>query len=310
MTIIEQNVTGKTSQEKCEDGIEANERFIAAIDGSTSKAVTKMSKGMSNGRYCMELVKDFITSMPADIDAYGFCEGITRRVRAVYDELEIDMNLLKSNPAERMAASAVVYSTYRKQIWMIGDCQCIADGTYHDNAKPQEKTLADKRASFLTQNIGNGLTAEEVQTHDPGRDFILNELIEGCKGQNITYSVIDGFDIPLDKIKIIDVEHPEQGVILASDGYPFLGDSLQESEEALKKQLEDKTTQITTLNKFISFSSSSYSKGIEENKFKLDVVADDIYGYLTLKITFNSDVVMNQQSLLSYTATYNRFITE
>ena len=70
-------------------------------------------------------------------------------------------------------------------------------------AKPQEKTLADKRASFLTQNIGNGLTAEEVQTHDPGRDFILNELIEGCKGQNITYSVIDGFDIPLDKIKII-----------------------------------------------------------------------------------------------------------
>lgn len=239
MTIIEQNVTGKTSQEKCEDGIEANERFIAAIDGSTSKAVTKMSKGMSNGRYCMELVKDFITSMPADIDAYGFCEGITRRVRAVYDELEIDMNLLKSNPAERMAASAVVYSTYRKQIWMIGDCQCIADGTYHDNTKPQEKTLAEKRASFLTQNIGNGLTAEEVQTHDPGRDFILNELIEGCKGQNITYSVIDGFDIPLDKIKIIGVEHPEQGIILASDGYPFLGDSLQESEEALKKQLED-----------------------------------------------------------------------
>ena len=35
------------------------------------------------------------------------------------------------------------------------------------------------------------------------------------------------------------MEHPEQGVILASDGYPFLGDSLQESEEALKKQLED-----------------------------------------------------------------------
>lgn len=78
----------------------------------------------------------------------------------------------------------------------------------------------------------------------------------------------------------------------------------------LKKQFEDKTTQITTLNKFISFSSSSYSKGIEENKFKLEIVADDIYGYLTLKITFNSDVVMNKQSLLSYTATYNGFITE
>ena len=78
----------------------------------------------------------------------------------------------------------------------------------------------------------------------------------------------------------------------------------------LKKELENTTTQINTLNKFIGFSSSAYDSGIQQKKFKLEVIVDDIYGYLTLKITFEKEVVTNPQSLLSYTATYSGFLTE
>ena len=78
----------------------------------------------------------------------------------------------------------------------------------------------------------------------------------------------------------------------------------------LKKELENTTTQIDTLNKFIGFSSSAYASGIQQKKFKLEVIVDDIYGYLTLKITFEKEVVTNPQSLLSYTATYSGFLTE
>ena len=38
--------------------------------------------------------------------------------------------------------------------------------------------------------------------NDTGRTYILPELIHSCLRQNIDYAVIDGFDIPPDKVKI------------------------------------------------------------------------------------------------------------
>ena len=78
----------------------------------------------------------------------------------------------------------------------------------------------------------------------------------------------------------------------------------------IEKQLKDATNGKTTLKKFIGFSSDAYTRGIEDNKYSLEVIGDDIYGYITLKITFESTVVTDQNSLLSYTVTYNGFITE
>lgn len=72
MKIIEQLVVGKKSQEECEDGIIVNENFAAVIDGSTSKTPIRMNGFCSNGRYCMELIKNCINSISSDIDVYGF----------------------------------------------------------------------------------------------------------------------------------------------------------------------------------------------------------------------------------------------
>lgn len=237
MKIIEKTVIGKRNREECEDGIAVNDNFIAVIDGSTSKTPIQIKAGYSNGRYCMELVKSYINAMPADICADEFCDGITARIFSLYRQYGIDTERLRRNPVERLTASAVIYSAYRRQIWMIGDCQCIANGQTYDNAKPQESVLADRRATFLRHAVANGLDIKDVQTKDPGRAFILQDIIDGCREQNICYSVIDGFNIPKDKIKIINVADNCNEVILASDGYPFLKPTLQESEDALCHQL-------------------------------------------------------------------------
>lgn len=237
--IIEKAIVGKRNMQECEDGIIANERFVAVIDGSTSKTPRRINPDMSNGKFCMELVKQYISSMPGDIDVRAFCNGVTQAVRSIYKAFGVDINRLEGHPEERLTASVGVYSHHYRQIWLVGDCQCIADDVYHDNSKPQEKTLAEKRSAFLITAIKNGLNPENVQTEDPGRHYILAELTECCKKQNIEYPVVDGFDIPISKVKVIDVHDCGKGIVLATDGYPFLYDTLANSEEALAAQLNN-----------------------------------------------------------------------
>ena len=64
------------------------------------------------------------------------------------------------------------------------------------------------------------------------------------------------------------------------------------------------------VDKFLSFYSSDYKKLIDANTFTLDVVVDDIFGYITIKISFDRTQVANQDSLLTYTVTFNGFKTE
>ena len=238
MIIIEQTTVGKKNQQECEDGIVVNNGFVAVIDGSTSKTPTRIAAGMTNGRYCMELVSEYVNSMPADIDVQGFCAGVTSLLCSEYGLRGIDVERLERNPVERLTASAVIFSAYRRQVWMVGDCQCIVGGTLYDNPKPQEAPLAEERARYLERAIAGGMAVSAIQADDPGRKHILNNLMESCKKQNIDYPVIDGFDIPIDKERIIDACDCGQDIILASDGYPFLKPTLAESENALAAQLD------------------------------------------------------------------------
>lgn len=239
MKIIEQAVIGKTDSVTCEDGIVVNDNFAAVIDGSTSKTPFRVNRNMTNGRYCMELTCNYISRIPKDINLKDFCNGITRYIKNIYESLHLDLKRLKLHPAERLTASAVIYSSFWRQVWFIGDCQCLMNGRIYNNAKPSEAILAEKRASFLNNAINRGETSVEevIEGKDCGRTFILNDLIESCKWQNISYPVIDGFPIPISHVKVVDIPASTAFLVLASDGYPVLCQTYAESEEALKKQL-------------------------------------------------------------------------
>lgn len=211
---------------------------MAVIDGSTSKTAVEICAGKSNGWYCMELVRRSIETMPADIGLDVFCRNVTEAVRSGYRINGISMDYLASHPVERLTASAVVYSAFMRQVWMIGDCQCLVDGVLYDNPKPQERILAEKRAEYLKKAISKGLSVDDACREDPGRRCIIDDLRASCRYQNIAYSVIDGFDIPIDKVKVIDVAPGCSEIVLASDGYPLLKQTLEASERALSAQLD------------------------------------------------------------------------
>ncbi|WP_092110590.1 hypothetical protein [Prevotella sp. KH2C16] len=236
MQIIEQLIIGKHSQETCEDGIVSSQDFIAVIDGSTSKSPVQIHRDMRNGRYAMLLVADFIRKMDAASSCEEFCRGVSELLLNIYRERKIDLKRLEKCPTERLTASAVVYSPRRKEIWMIGDCQCLINERLYTNGKPAEELLADKRADYIKKALSKGYKITDFQTVDKGREYILPELKASCDEQNITYAVIDGFEIPMDRIKTLRAEGE---IVLASDGYPLLAATLEESEKLLQGQLSD-----------------------------------------------------------------------
>ena len=253
MIIAEQFVKGKHDEASCEDGIVVTAHFVAVIDGSTSKGVRRVDPDKSNGRLCMEIVAHYIRHMEAETTLDDFLEGVTKAVHDTYVARGFMGERAEEpiDPVDRLCASAVVYSQRRKEVWMIGDCQCIVGGELHTNGKPREGLIAAKRAEVFkamasahADMIDHGELA-----HDYARDSVLPALVESMEEENKTYAVIDGYPIYRDGIKVIKVgmqeddgastgKKPLSDIVLATDGYPFLCATLEKSEKKLKRQLD------------------------------------------------------------------------
>lgn len=230
MQIIEQNIIAKSPERKCEDGLVITDDFIAVIDGSTSKSTLRHSLFRSNGRYCMQLVSKYLRHAPKNISCDQFCRGVTAYVNRHYRRSRL--SLLSSQPEERMCASAIVFSRVNREIWMIGDCQCLVGGELYENPKPYERVLAEERADIILHMS----STKGLLEHDIAREQIIPHMKEWMKRQNKDYAVIDGFPIPMQHVRIITLDFQPWEIVLASDGYPWLCPTLQESEERLAWQ--------------------------------------------------------------------------
>ena len=229
MKIIESSIIGKKSPEACEDGMVVTDDFIAVIDGSTSKTPKHLNPDMKNGRYAMMLISEYIREeLKADASVDDFCQGVTAYIyNKVYEKLGVEERL-KEHPEERLTASAILYSRTRNEVWMVGDCQAIIDGKLYENGKPYEQEIARKRVELIEQGLSPAEARKQIEP------LLIEAMLSG---QNQTYTVIDGFPIYREGVKIValktePVSSPNE-VVLASDGYPFLKPTLAESEAAL-----------------------------------------------------------------------------
>ena len=272
MKIIESSIIGKKSQEACEDGMVVTDDFIAVIDGSTSKTPKHLNPDMKNGRYAMMLISEYIRAeLKADASVDDFCQGVTTYIyNKVYEKLGVEERL-KEHPEERLTASAILYSRTRNEVWMVGDCQAIIDGKLYENGKPYEQEIARKRVELIEQGISPAEARKQIEP------LLIEAMLSG---QNQTYTVIDGFPIYREGVKVValktkpvssDIEtyFQEQTkpvsslneVVLASDGYPFLKPTLAASEAALAEQIANDPQNI---HSFIA------TKGIVEGNKSFD----------------------------------------
>lgn len=287
MKIIESCIIGKKSQEACEDGMVVTDDFIAVIDGSTSKTPKHLNPDMKNGRYAMMLISEYIQEeLKADASVDEFCQGVTAYIyNKVYEKLGVEERL-KERPEERLTASAILYSRTRNEVWMVGDCQAIIDGKLYENGKPYEEKIARKRVELIEQGLSPAEARKQIEP------LLIKAMLSG---QNQTYTVIDGFPIYREGVKVVSVSDSSsvQGsvsssdscsvqdpvscsgsasasdtipsssseIVLASDGYPFLKPTLAASEAALAEQIANDPQNIRS---FIA------TKGIVEGNKSFD----------------------------------------
>ena len=246
MEIIEQSLIAKNPKKKSEDGIVITKDYIAVIDGSTSKTDRRYSLFRSNGRYCMQLISRYIRHAKGNLSCQQFCNGVSRAIASHYKKS--DLLRLAEHPEERLTASAIVFSRLNREIWMIGDCQCLLtpldshqaplSSEYYDNPKPYETELAGMRAEEVRRLLAAGKTQDELLRNDIARPVIIPRMLDTMRQQNVTYSVVDGFPIARQHVRTITLDFRPWEIVLASDGYPFLCPTLEESESRLREQRE------------------------------------------------------------------------
>lgn len=281
MKIIESCIIGKKSPEACEDGMVVTDDFIAVIDGSTSKTPKHLNPDMKNGRYAMMLISEYIREeLKADASVDDFCQGVTAYIyNKVYEKLGVEERL-KEHPEERLTASAILYSRTRNEVWMVGDCQAIIDGKLYENGKPYEEKIARKRVELIAQGLSPAEARKQIEP------LLIKAMLSG---QNLTYTVIDGFPIYREGVKVVSVSDScsvqdsvpasdsvpcsdsvsasgtipssSSEIVLASDGYPFLKPTLAASEAALAEQIANDPQNI---HSFIA------TKGIVEGNKSFD----------------------------------------
>lgn len=281
MKIIESSIIGKKSPEACEDGMVVTDDFIAVIDGSTSKTPKHLNSDMKNGRYAMMLISEYIREeLKADASVDEFCQGVTAYIyNKVYEKLGVEERL-KEHPEERLTASAILYSRTRNEVWMVGDCQAIIAGKLYENGKPYEEKIARKRVELIEQGLSPAEARKQIEP------LLIKAMLSG---QNQTYTVIDGFPIYREGVKVVSVSDSSSvqdsvpasdsvpcsdsasasdtipssssEIVLASDGYPFLKPTLAASEAALAEQIANDPQNI---HSFIA------TKGIVEGNKSFD----------------------------------------
>ena len=259
--------------------------FIAVIDGSTSKTPKHLNPDMKNGRYAMMLISEYIREeLKADTSVDDFCQGVTAYIyNKVYEKLGVEERL-QEHPEERLTASAILYSRTRNEVWMVGDCQAIIDGKLYENGKPYEQEIARKRVELIEQGLSPAEARKQIEP------LLIKAMLSG---QNRTYTVIDGFPIYREGVKVVSVSDScsvqdsvqdsvpasdsvpcsdsvsasgtifvsSSEIVLASDGYPFLEPTLAASEVALAEQIANDPQNI---HSFIA------TKGIVEGNKSFD----------------------------------------
>ena len=232
----------------CEDGIVESRDFFAVIDGSTSKGTLRMD-GKSSGRMAMEVLRASIPCLPKDADAATAAACLTSAIRHYYEVHGLYEEAAR-HAENRMTASAVVYSVHRHEVWMIGDCLCRFNGMTYTNPKPTDCILAGIRADVLRYLLRKGHSIADLCARDVGREWIWTHLKDQCAFQNADdagpfgYTVLDGFPVDLSRVRVLPLPADTQELILASDGYPVLADTLEETERLLACSLAEDPLRI------------------------------------------------------------------
>ncbi|MBO8172196.1 MAG: hypothetical protein H0Z33_09920 [Bacillaceae bacterium] len=244
MQIIEQFVKGKYDDEKlCEDAIAVTDDFAAVIDGVSSKTNTQIDD-KTTGKIASEILAESLPELDRDMDYLDAFRFLNSRLTGWYEEKGL-LDRMREEPMERPSASMTIYSRKHHQIWSIGDCQALCgDYLIYQNLRVDELSseIRSRMIEFLLQT---GYTERDLLKQDLSHEFLEPIFKRQPYIQNrifnspYDYTVLDGFEMREDLIRCVPLPDDVDEIILATDGYPKLMRTLEESEAYLNEVLEE-----------------------------------------------------------------------
>jgi glycerophosphoryl diester phosphodiesterase len=273
--VEEQSLIAKTgNDDECEDAIYIGSSFVAVIDGASSKTERKWN-GATGGKIAALTIKEVFDCIPHEATAREAVDLLTTAIRSVYERYQI-LEAVNAHPTQRATACFVAISFSRREVWFVGDCQCLVNQKLISNIKKIDAITANARSMFLESEIAKGKFIEELRQNDTGRAFILPLLERQMLFQNnpvagqYWFAAIDGFEVPEQGIYVDSLPADIQTIVLASDGYPHLKETLAASEESLAEILHDDP---------LLFRKYKATKGVNKGNISFDDRA-----YLKLKV--------------------------
>lgn len=239
MNIIEYFSKGKSyNDEENEDGLYQDENFIAVIDGVTDKDSSYAWKEKP-GKVCKDIIMKSISQLSHDINAHDFFNAITD---AISDQYQENKDFFITNNNDRLQATIIFFSVYWQELWIYGDSKCLINNVEVNNEKKIDKINSEIRSQILTTYYKiNNIPFSQILKEDIGRKAVLPLLKNQSKLANsnheLGYPVLDGINFNHHYLKKIKVSTNDT-IILASDGYPVLKNSLIESEKYLESIIE------------------------------------------------------------------------
>ena len=231
--IIESLCVSKSGK-KCdnEDLLVMTPAFIAVVDGATDK-----TGGRIDGKTGGQLTADIIRQVLEKDDSLADKDGafVVSHIQSALQSYAEEHNTEEQDV--HLSASAAIYSVARRQVWLVGDCQFMIDGTLYLNPKNVDALLSEARSLAIKMLLKSGVTEQELIHDDISRQFIMPWL----KTQHVLENSDDeyGYQIFSNKGLITDVISVRVPVgshmVLATDGYPKLMPTLAESESILEK---------------------------------------------------------------------------
>ncbi len=235
MNIIERCCIGKNkNRELNEDALVVTDRYIAVIDGATSCA---SDWGKPGGLIAKELLEAYILSAEQQTDGFVFIQALNN---VLYEAQKNEPELF-SSPEKRLMASVAVFSVSNKQLWSYGDCQYSINGRYFCFDKTVDQMNAMVRSFIDRYHLQNGSDEKTLQNNDIGAEF-LSPMLKmqpqfANKDCEFGYPILDGGTL-CKKFFCSHCLSDGDTVIMASDGYPCLCDTLSQSESLLEDMKE------------------------------------------------------------------------
>lgn len=237
INLIEHFIRGKQKdQNLCEDGLVIRKNLIAVIDGVTAKG-TRLWDGKKSGCFAKDLLADYLLQ---DVAKQTPEELFSNLDRVLSKRIDTAKGILLCEEFPR--ASVILYNDIYKEIWSYGDCQCRINDKVYGHEKKIDELNADLRAYYLEYYLAMGMSLQELEENDLGRKAISQNLLMQHVFENIDgpwgYAVLNGQGINKSMIKRYPVVEGDI-IVLASDGYPVLKETLEKSEKELQNILEN-----------------------------------------------------------------------